>query len=255
MKVNTDNLLEQLGQILPLTDKAGSSSALSGSSPFAGMLENLVRQKAEGKQGFELLDKEQIMALVEMMSLRMSYAAMSSLGGLSSEDEESQGASSIFSSISHLPALESTDKAEQHIESFTHRNRASGLDESGYASIINRASGTYGVDSSLIRSVIRAESGFDPDATSPKGAMGLMQLMPDTARGLGVSNAYDPEQNIMAGTRYLKYLLDRYNGNVPLALAAYNWGMGNVERATGRYPEETRDYVSRIMKSYRPDSV
>jgi soluble lytic murein transglycosylase-like protein len=111
------------------------------------------------------------------------------------------------------------------------------------------------VDSSLIRSVIQAESGFDPDATSPKGAMGLMQLMPDTARGLGVTDAYAPEQNIMAGTRYLKYLLDRYNGDVPLALAAYNWGMGNVERGTGRYPEETREYISRIMKSYRPENA
>ncbi|MRR35905.1 lytic transglycosylase domain-containing protein, partial [bacterium] len=206
------------------------------------MLENLIKQQAEGKQGIDLLDREQLMTLVEMMSLQMSYAAMSSLGGLSSEDEESQGPPSIFSSISRLPALESTDKAEQRMEDLMHKSRSSGLDATGFSSIINRASETYGVDSSLIRSVIRAESGFDPNATSPKGAMGLMQLMPDTARGLGVGNAYDPEQNIMGGTRYLKYLLDRYNGNVPLALAAYNWGMGNVERGTDRYPEETREY-------------
>ncbi len=255
MKVNTGNLLEKMGQIPPLTGKDGPASALSGSSPFSGMLENLIKQQAEGKQGIELLDKGQLMSLVEMMSLQMSYAAMSTLGGLSGEEEESQGPSSLFSSISRLPALDSMDKAELRMEGLTRRSRSSGLDETGFASIINSASEAYGVDSSLIRSVIQAESGFDPDATSPKGAMGLMQLMPDTARGLGVSNAYDPEQNIMAGTRYLKYLLDRYNGNVPLALAAYNWGMGNVDRGTGRYPEETREYVSRIMKSYRPDSA
>jgi soluble lytic murein transglycosylase-like protein len=81
--------------------------------------------------------------------------------------------------------------------------------------------------------------------------MGLMQLMPDTAKGLGVTNAYDPEQNVMAGTRFLKSLLDRYNGDVRMALAAYNWGMGNLERSTtGNLPEETRNYIARIMKSY-----
>jgi soluble lytic murein transglycosylase-like protein len=116
--------------------------------------------------------------------------------------------------------------------------------------IIDKASATCGVDKGLISSVIQAESDFDTNATSPKGAMGLMQLMPDTARGLGVSNAYDPEQNVMAGTRYLKSLLDRYHGDVKLALAAYNWGMGNLERSTGNLPEETRNYIARIMKNY-----
>lgn len=114
--------------------------------------------------------------------------------------------------------------------------------------IINRSSEKHGVDADLIRAVIRAESDFDPRATSPKGAMGLMQLMPETARDLGVDDPYDPAQNVMAGTRYLKVLLDRYDGNTDAALAAYNWGMGNVERNPGRLPEETKTYIARVAQ-------
>ncbi len=118
-------------------------------------------------------------------------------------------------------------------------------------SIITQASQAYGVDRALIYSVIKAESSFVNGSTSPKGARGLMQLMPDTARELGVKNSFDPRENIMGGTRYLKGLLDRYQGNVALALAAYNWGMGNLERNPERIPAETRNYVSRIVRYYQ----
>jgi soluble lytic murein transglycosylase-like protein len=117
--------------------------------------------------------------------------------------------------------------------------------------IIRKAAATYDVDPELIRGVIQAESDFNPKAISPKGAMGLMQLMPGTARELGVTDPMDPASNVMGGTRYLKKLLDRYDGSVPLALAAYNWGMGNLDSHRGRLPEETRNYVAKITKSYR----
>jgi hypothetical protein len=112
--------------------------------------------------------------------------------------------------------------------------------------IIQKASMTYGVDAELIRGVIRAESDFDPNAISSKGAAGLMQLMPETAKELGVTDPFNPTENIMGGTRYLKKLLDRYDGNVPLALAAYNWGMGNMDSHRSQMPMETKNYVAKI---------
>ena len=117
-----------------------------------------------------------------------------------------------------------------------------------YPEIIAQASAHYNVDASLIAAVIKAESGGNPRATSPKGAMGMMQLMPATARDLGVTDPYDPGQNIMAGTKYLKKLLDRYDGDRELALAAYNWGPGNLEKSHRSMPRETIEYVARIKK-------
>lgn len=119
--------------------------------------------------------------------------------------------------------------------------------------LVEKAAQEEGVDPALILAVIGVESGFRIDATSPAGAMGLMQLMPETAKALGIDNPYDPEANIRGGVRYLAQLLARF-GRVDLALAAYNAGPGAVERFGGIPPfPETQAFVARVLQAWRTD--
>ena len=118
-------------------------------------------------------------------------------------------------------------------------------------SAIEQAAARHNVDPNLVRAVVKVESNFNPNAVSRKGAMGLMQLMPSTARQLKVNNPFDPEQNVDAGVRHLKQLLESYGGDIKLTLAAYNAGAGAVARSSGvpRYAE-TQNYVRRITNLY-----
>ncbi|MCG8549459.1 MAG: lytic transglycosylase domain-containing protein [Desulfobacterales bacterium] len=120
-----------------------------------------------------------------------------------------------------------------------------------YDNIILKAAKAFGVDQALIKAVIHAESSFNPNAVSSKGARGLMQIMPQNDIFLEISNPFDPSQNIMGGTRYLKRMLTRYNKKLSLALAAYNAGPSAVDKYDNIPPyEETRTYIQRVMSLY-----
>lgn len=188
------------------------------------------------------LGKEQLQQLIEILQIQMNNCLFNAL----SDDDEDNELSGFqvdgldFPGISPpaQPFVSKNEQALQETEAIPPQPRID--------NIIDRASKKYQIDPELIKAVIRVESNFDANSTSPKGAMGLMQLMPETAEELGVKNCYDPVENIMAGTGYLKKLLDRYDGSVSLALAAYNWGMGNIERHPEKLPRETRTYIARV---------
>ncbi len=164
-----------------------------------------------------------------------------SIGGILSRSYESSALSSILgrstnyaSPVNKLPEIVPPQEE--------------GLVLDHYAELIDHYSVYYGLDPNLVRAVIQAESGGNPQALSPKGAAGLMQLMPDTANQMGATDRFDPEQNIASGTRYLRSLLDRFH-SVELALWAYNAGPGAVRK--GVLPLETREYVPQVLRLKR----
>lgn len=146
----------------------------------------------------------------------------------------------------------SSDTNTSAISSSSVRLEASGLSCSAQLdAIFDEAASKYGVDAKFLKAIAKCESDFSTECTSSSGAMGIMQLMPQTAASLGVTNAYDPYQNIMGGARYISEKLAQYNGDKSLALAAYNAGSGNVAKYGGIPPfKETQNYVAKVMAYY-----
>ena len=160
---------------------------------------------------------------------------------------------------SHLKVVKATYYPDSNIHSYSNwgSSEASVLpsysrNKNAFDQLIRHAAQQHGISEGLIKAVMHTESGFNINARSPVGAQGLMQLMPATARRFNVSNAYDPQQNILGGAKYLSWLLKRFNGNTQLAVAAYNAGEGNVDKYGGVPPfRETQDYVRRVTSRYQ----
>lgn len=143
-------------------------------------------------------------------------------------------------------------KEDTPIATVRHRSSGSAYGTYDYSAYVSRVASKYDLEPDLIRAVIRTESNGDRRAVSSKGAMGLMQLMPSTADDMNVSNPFDPEENIEGGARYLKSLLERFDGDLTLALAAYNAGPATVEKYGGVPPiRETRRYVKKVLSLYK----
>ncbi len=130
-------------------------------------------------------------------------------------------------------------------------NRSPSVKRSSFDRFITLAAKQHGISEPLLKAIIKAESNFDPRAVSKKGAMGLMQIMPDTLKDLNINDPFDPKQNIMGGAQYLKFLMKRFEGNLPLAIAAYNAGPENVKKYNNIPPfKETENYVKRVLAYY-----
>jgi hypothetical protein len=160
---------------------------------------------------------------------------------------------------SHLKVVKATYYPDSNIHSYSNWGSSEAsvlpsysLNKNAFDQLIRQAAQQHGISEGLIKAVMHTESGFNINARSPVGAQGLMQLMPATARRFKVSNAYDPQQNILGGAKYLSWLLKRFNGNTQLAVAAYNAGEGNVDKYGGVPPfRETQDYVRRVTSRYQ----
>jgi len=168
------------------------------------------------------------------------YSGRSDTGRVSYGD---QSFSDILNTMLRLNALQDTGSSRSTVkEAETQSTGSQSMD-----AIFEEAARTYDVPLNLLKAMGKAESGFDADAVSPAGAQGVMQLMPATARSLGVEDPFDARSNIMGGAKYISQKLKQYNGNIDLALAAYNAGSGNVAKYGGVPPfKETRDYIKRI---------
>lgn len=232
------------GMIQNLLNSSGQAAAVQRAQQLSNYVQNQNRT-SELSEGVEFKTFQDVMNSSLNVHTRFNVNKPTSnpvkFGSLTSQNVKAEVVNPVTS----------TNSIEEQMAAVTFNSAAKATEKSQLKDLISKISKKHGVDEKLVNAVIKQESGYNTKAKSSAGAQGLMQLMPSTAKSLGVTDPYNPVQNVDGGVRYLKSMMEKYNGNIVLALAAYNAGPGNVDKYDGVPPfKETQNYVKNVLYNY-----
>lgn len=235
-----DAAMKRAGQINGYVNRSNQIKNLSN----ANSLDSIYPPSADNVQSFEkVLSKT---SAANFGSLLLNPDSLKVNGNIYGRNYDSNDISTGITNPTLLKAIQEVNDAKRD-----YSKTDASASKSQILNMVNKVARENGVDEKLVQALIKQESGFNPNATSKAGAMGLMQLMPSTAKALGVKDPYNVTQNVEGGVKYLKSMLNKYNGNVILALAAYNAGPNAVDKYEGIPPyKETQNYVKNILANY-----